>query len=75
MTCANNKAVVVRFIRDGLNMGDIAAFGELIAADHVLHSLQGDMYSPEGVRIAVMEYRTDFPDLVIDVEEIMADGN
>jgi predicted ester cyclase len=75
MTCANNKAVVVRFIRDGLNMGDIAAFGELIAADHVLHSLQGDMYGPEGVRIAVMEYRTDIPDLVIDVEEIMADGD
>lgn len=75
MTCANNKAVVVRFIREVLNKGDVTALGELVAADHVLHSLQGDLYGPEGVRIAVMEYRTGFPDLAVDVEEIMADGD
>ncbi|MGI8977328.1 MAG: ester cyclase [Thermomicrobiales bacterium] len=75
MTCTSNKTVVVRFIRDVLNKGGHRAPSELVAADHALHSLQGDLYGPEGLRIAVTEYRTGFPDLVVDVEEIMADGD
>ena len=73
--CMCNKAVVYRFVDEVMNAGHTEILGELVDADHVLHNLDGDLYGPEGVRIAVTELRTGFPDLQMVVNDMVAEGD
>ena len=69
---ARNKALVRRFVEEVVNQGDTKALAELVAADHVRHAPDGDLYGPEGVRIDLAEWRTGFPDLTLAIEDLLA---
>jgi len=70
-----NKRVVRRFIDEVFNHGNLSALRELIAPEHVSHELIGDHYGPEGVRIDAAEYRAAFPDLHIEIEDLVGEGD
>ena len=70
-----NEAVVRRLIEEVLNRGQTGLLAELVATDHVGHDPLGDHYGPEGLRIAVAEYRAAFPDLRVTVEDLVAEGD
>ncbi len=58
-----------RFMQEVLNGGNTGLLSDLVAANHVLHAPEGDLYGAEGVRIAVTEWRRGFPDLRVEIAE------
>jgi steroid delta-isomerase-like uncharacterized protein len=70
-----NKAVVRRLMEDVLGRGCLIRLRALVAPDYVGHFATGDHYGPEGARIDIATYRTAFPDLVVTVEDLIADGD
>ena len=72
---AGNKAVVLRFVEEVVNRGDTRLLADLVAAQHVRHAPDGDLYGSEGVRIDVAEWRSGFPDLRLEVEDQVAEGD
>ena len=70
-----NEAVVRRLVEEVLNQGRTGLLAALVAADHVGHDPLGDHYGPEGLRIAVAEYRAAFPDLRVTVEDLVTEGD
>ena len=72
---SRNEALVRRFWNEVINRGNTKALAELLAADHVRHAPDGDLYGPEGVRIDLAEYRSGFPDLSVTVEDLLAAGD
>jgi steroid delta-isomerase-like uncharacterized protein len=63
--------VVKRFFDEAFNRGNAKVCEELVAVDHVSHLPNGDHYGPEGVRIDVHYFRAAFPDLKIELEELI----
>ena len=72
---AENETIVRRLIEEVLNRGKTDLLAELVAADHVGHDPLGDHYGPEGLRIAVAEYRAAFPDLRMTVDDLVTEGD
>ncbi|MEA2524324.1 MAG: hypothetical protein QOF73_1551 [Thermomicrobiales bacterium] len=70
-----NKEIVRRLMEDVLGRGRLQLLPELVAGDYVGHFAIGDHYGPEGVRIEVVAYRTAFPDLVVTLDDLLADGD
>ena len=70
-----NEALVRRFLTEVVGRGETRLLPELVAADHVRHAADGDLYGPEGVRIDLAEWRAGFPDLRLAVEEVLAAGD
>src|SRR3712207_5588524 len=60
-----NKALVRRFVDEVVNRGNKKLLAELVAADHVRHAPDGDLYGREGVRIDIAEWRAGIPDLTL----------
>ena len=72
---SRNKALVGRFVDEVINRANKKALAELVAADHVRHVPDGDLYGREGVRIDVAEWRAGFPDLELILEDLIAEGD
>ena len=70
-----HQHLVSRFVEEILNRGKTDLIGDLVSEDHILHGPDGDLYGREGVRIAVMEYRTGFPDLRVQPYDFADDGS
>jgi predicted SnoaL-like aldol condensation-catalyzing enzyme len=70
-----NKQVFRRLIEEGFNNGNLARLDELFAANFREH--QDGMLPPnlEGVKGAIRSLRAAFPDLMLTIEEIIADGD
>lgn len=67
-----NKALARRFVEEVVNQGNLALVDELIAPDFVSHShgIQGrDAY-----RQLLAGIRTAFPDLQMEIEQLIAEG-
>ena len=72
---SRNKALVRRFVEEVVNRGNKKLLAELVAADHVRHVPDGDLYGREGVRIDIAEWRAGFPDLKLVLEDLIAEGD
>jgi predicted ester cyclase len=70
-----NKAVARRLLEQVLGKGHMQLLQELIAVGHVSHLAIGDHYGPEGVRIAIAAYRAALSDLVVTLDDMLADGD
>lgn len=68
---------IARKALDAFNTGDVAIFDEIVAADAVGHDPANpdDATGPEGPKQLVQMYRAAFPDLRMDVEEQISDGD
>lgn len=72
-----NKQLVVRFYDQLWNRGNLGAADELVADDYVRHDLRrGDAPpGPAGQKAVAQRFRAAFPDLRLEVEALVAEGD
>jgi steroid delta-isomerase-like uncharacterized protein len=76
MSAEQNKRLVQRSFDELHNQGNLAVADELISVDFVNHDAPPDAPAgPTGVRATITMLRTAFPDLHIDVEDLIAEGD
>src|SRR6185437_8799768 len=71
------KAILRRFVDEVWNGGDLDAVERFIAPSYVRHDpgLPMEVRGPEGVRQVVSVYRTAFPDLHLELEDLLVEGD
>ncbi len=72
---AENKALVRRWFEEVWNKGCVAAIDELLGANGVVHGLGEDMHGPAAFKPFHAAYRDAFPDVKIELEDIIAEGD
>ena len=71
-----DHAATMRRLYDLINAGDIDGFGELLAEDFVEHEeMPGLQPSKEGVKQLFHMYRAAFPDLRMEVQDVLVSGH
>ncbi len=71
-----DHAATMRRAYDLINAGDIDGFGDVLADDFVEHEqAPGLALDKEGVKTFFRMYRAAFPDLRMDVEDVIASGD
>jgi len=77
MTMEANKGLVLRFYEELWNRGNLAAAEELVAQDYVRHDLRPGAAppGPAGQQAIAQRFRAAFPDLRLEVEAIVAEGD
>lgn len=69
-------AAAMKRLYDLINAGDIDGFGELLADDFVEHEeMPGLERSKEGVKQLFHLYRAAFPDLRMEVQDVLVSGD
>ena len=72
---ADNKALVRRWFEEVWNQGRADAVDEMLAAGAVVHGLGGDMHGPDDFKRFHAAYREAFPDVRIQLEDLIAEGD
>jgi predicted ester cyclase len=72
---SENEGIVRRFLDELWSGGELRVADELVDADEVHHLGGEDMSGPEGVKGLVTWLRTAFPDLRIEINELVSDGD
>jgi steroid delta-isomerase-like uncharacterized protein len=72
-----NKRLVVRFYEELWNRGNYDAADDLVAADYVRHDQRpGDAPpGPAGQKAVAQRFRAAFPDVRLEVDELIAEGD
>ena len=66
-----NKSIVRRWIDEAYRLGNVGIVDELFSPDYAAN---GRHLGRDGVKSAVTMIKTAFPDITVDVEEIVAEG-
>ena len=69
---AENKALVRRIFEQGMNGGDDRVLDECMTADFVNHDMPAPVPGPEGFRQVLGMFRSAFPDMNVNLEEVLA---
>lgn len=69
-----NKAIVREYLQDVWNRGNMDAIDRVISADYIQH-IAGVSPGRDGVKQFFQVIRTAFPDIRIDVHEMIAEGD
>ncbi len=69
-----NKIAIRRFFEE-LDQGNFSILDELVAEEYEQHSILGAPQGREGVRSFFKAFTISFPDLRIDVREVVAEGD
>jgi steroid delta-isomerase-like uncharacterized protein len=77
MSTEANKALARRVLEEMFNKGNLDVADELLAPDYVDHdpTLPEDVHGPEGFKQYVATYRAAFPDLHVQIEDQIAEGD
>jgi len=77
MSTEENKAVARRVLKELFNQGDLDLVDEIIAPDFVQHdpAMSEDLRGPEEFKGYISMYRSAFPDIHIEVEDQLAEGD
>lgn len=72
-----NKAIVRRFYEEFANQGILSVAEELVAPDFVDHNPPGPDFAPglEGLKQVFTMFRSAFPDMILTVEDQIAEGD
>ena len=70
-----NKEIVRRFVEEVVNRGRTDMIDHLVSDDFVFHCPDGDLYGPKGALLNVNELRGAFPDLYMDLTELINEGD
>ena len=70
-----NKAIIRRLIEEVLNQGRLDVINVLFAADFVDRSTAEQTPGPEGVKQFVSAVRVGFPDLLVSIDDLLAEGD
>ena len=73
---AENKALLRRWFDEVWNQGRASSIDELLASDAIIHGLgPADLHGPEAFRAFHAAYRNAFPDIAIQIDDIVAEGD
>ena len=73
---SENKALVRKWFQEVWNRGSVAAIDEMLTADAVVHGLgPADLRGPAGFKPFHAAYRDAFPDVVVEINEIIDEGH
>jgi steroid delta-isomerase-like uncharacterized protein len=72
---AENKALIVRWFDEVWNQGSTDAIDEMFAPDGVAHGLGPDLRGPAEFKTFHAAFRQAFPDVRVEVDEIVAEGD
>ena len=75
MSTEQNKAIVRRVFDEIVNKGRMSAADELLAADYVNHNFPAPAPGAEGFKLVTTMFRTAFPDIVVTLEDELAEGD
>ncbi len=76
MSVEENKAVVRRLIEEGINKGNLEIFPEIYTPDFVLHGPDGqDIKGPESYKQMIAMFLGAFPDFILTIEDLIAEGD
>jgi steroid delta-isomerase-like uncharacterized protein len=76
MGTSENKAIYRSMIEEAFNKGNLRVIDEVVAPDYVLHDAAPGMpQGPDAIRATVNAFRTAFPDLHVELEELVAEGD
>ena len=71
-----NKALVRRIIGEVVNTGDFSSLDEFVSSDYTyFEPTLGTMTGRDGYRTLVSMYRSAFPDMVLTVDQQIAEGD
>ena len=72
---SENKALLRRWFDEVWNRGRVEAIDELLTGDAVIHGLGADAHGPDGFKPFHAAYRSAFPDVTLQIEDIVAEGD
>ena len=76
MSTEQNKALAKRAWEGMFNQKDLAVIDELFASDYTFHGPQGHNFSGiENLKQLVSHYLEAFPDLHVEIEDLIAEGD
>ena len=77
MSTEENKALARRVLEEMFNKGNLDLADEVFAPDYVDHdpAMPEDIRGPEGFKEYVSMFRTAFPDVHIEIEDQVAEGD
>jgi len=77
MLTEENKDIVRRAVEEIWNKGNMAVADELLAANFVNHDPVGgpETSNLEAYKQGIIDFRTDFPDFHVAIEEMIAEGD
>ena len=72
---AENKALIRRWFEEVWNKGREAAIDEMLTPRAMVHGLGPDLQGPDAFKGFYRAYRNAFPDVKIQIEDILAEGD
>ncbi len=75
MSPEENKAIIRRVIEEILNQGNLSIIDELFSPTFVDRSTPDQPPGSEGVKEFVMRIRANLPDLHVDINDLIAEGD
>ena len=76
MSAEENKAIVRRWTEEGFGEGNLAVADEVGATDFINHNpVAGQQPGREGLKAAVAMLRGAFPDLRVQIENLISEGD
>lgn len=76
MSTEDNKAIVRRLYEEVINKGNLNVADEALTSDYVYRSPGSPEFrGPDGFKQLITMYRTAFPDLHLDVDDLIAEGD
>jgi len=75
MSTETNKAIVRRVFNELVNNGNLGAAAEFIGPNYVNHNIPVPATGLEAFKMAVMMFRTAFPDIAVVLEDVVAEGD
>jgi steroid delta-isomerase-like uncharacterized protein len=70
-----NKALVRRLFEQGMNEKDDGVLDAVLSPDFVNHDMPAPSPGPEGFRQMLGMFRAAFPDMNVNLEEVLGDGD
>jgi predicted ester cyclase len=75
MAVVIDETQVRRVFEEGINQKKLAVFDELFAPNYVNHSMPAPAPGPEGFKLVIEMFLNAFPDMHIEVEQVVCDGD
>ncbi len=75
MSTEQNKAIVRRVFDEIVSKGNLSVADELLAADYVNHDFPAPTPGAEGFKLVTTMFRTAFPDIVVKLADVLAEGD
>jgi steroid delta-isomerase-like uncharacterized protein len=71
----SNEVTMRRYIEEVVNNGNLSLLDEIIHPDYVFRSPAQELHGLDNLRSLFSTYRSAFPDLHVEIEELVAGGD